>query len=189
MGSLLNRFFPVEEQSEEREILILGLANSGKTSVLNIMKGEEEVQDTVPTIGNNVEKINRGKLSILVRDMGGSKESIESAWKCYFDKNVSAVIYVVDSTDAKNIESSAKVFSNLLEEPQLKQAIIIVLANKQDLNGAMTMSHMAGVFKLDKIKDRKWNIFETVAKPIDKSRGITEAIKWLCLNLQNRNSH
>merc|ERR1711964_673909 len=125
----------------EGRILMLGLDAAGKTTILYRLSFDEQVQ-TIPMIGFNVETINTGKIKSTVWDIGG-QDKIRPLWKHYF-ADVDAVIFVVDSNDRERIENenpmgTAKLeLAKLLNEPQLGDVKLLVLANKQDLPEAMT---------------------------------------------------
>jgi ADP-ribosylation factor-like protein 1 len=49
---------------------------------------------------------------------------------------------------------------SMLEEDELKDAILVVLANKQDIEGAMSVTEVHGALGLDKLKSRTFQIFK-----------------------------
>lgn len=71
----------------------------------------------------------------------------------------------------------------MLEEEELRKAILVVFANKQDMEQAMTPSEMANALGLPALKDRKWQIFKTSAT---KGTGLDEAMEWLVETLKSR---
>ena len=54
----------------EKRILLLGLDNAGKTSLLFQMK-DKEFKETVPTVGLNIEHIIYRRFSMTMWDVGG----------------------------------------------------------------------------------------------------------------------
>lgn len=62
-----------------------------------------------------------------------------------------------------------------LQEEELKGAVLVVLANKQDIEGAMTPAEVANALGLSSIKNRKYQIFKTSAT---KGVGLDEAMEW-----------
>lgn len=62
-----------------------------------------------------------------------------------------------------------------LQEEELKKAILVVFANKQDMEQAMTPTEVANALGLPALKDRKWQIFKTSAT---KGIGLEEAMEW-----------
>ena len=80
-------------------------------------------------IGFNVETVTYKNIKFQVWDLGG-QTSIRPYWRCYYP-NTQAIIYVVDSSDTDRIKTSAGEFHAILEEEELKDALILVYANKQ----------------------------------------------------------
>ncbi|CAF0766021.1 unnamed protein product [Brachionus calyciflorus] len=164
--------------SKERRILILGLDGAGKTTILYRLQ-VGEVVTTIPTIGFNVETVNYKNLKFQVWDLGG-QTSIRPYWRCYYS-NTDAIIYVVDSMDRDRIGISKTELFAMLEEDELKNAVLCVFANKQDIEGAMTASEVANSLGLPSLKNRKYQIFKTSAT---KGTGLDEAMEWLANSLQ-----
>lgn len=63
-----------------------------------------------------------------------------------------------------------------LKEDELKNAVLCVFANKQDIEGAMSPSEVANSLGLPSLKNRKYQIFKTSAV---KGTGLDEAMEWL----------
>ncbi len=76
-------------------------------------------------------------------------------WSHYFD-NVDALVYVVDSSDLDRVEENCETLHGLLEDQQLKDATLLVFANKQDLPSAMSPPSLVEKLGLHKIRGRKW---------------------------------
>ena len=72
---------------------------------------------------------------------------------------------------------------SMLEEEELSSAILVVLANKQDLEGAMSVTEVYGALGLDALKSRTFQIFKASAV---KGDGLDEAMDWLSNALQAR---
>ncbi|MBN3321954.1 ARL1 protein, partial [Atractosteus spatula] len=125
------------------------------------------------TIGFNVETVTYKNLKFQVWDLGG-QTSIRPYWRCYYS-NTDAVIYVVDSSDRDRMGISKSELVAMLEEEELKKAILVVFANKQDMEQAMTPTEVANSLGLPALKDRKWQIFKTSAT---KGTGLDEAMEW-----------
>jgi ADP-ribosylation factor-like protein 1 len=79
----------------------------------------------------------------------------------------------------------------MLDEEELKDTVIAVFANKQDLEGALSPEEISEKLGLSKIKNRqvrkkkliflKWSIFKTSAKT---GEGLKEGLDWLCTALE-----
>ncbi|RMD42037.1 hypothetical protein DV735_g3114, partial [Chaetothyriales sp. CBS 134920] len=145
MGASISKLFStLIWGKKDVRILILGLDNAGKTTLLYRLKVNSpldkcrqqltiqigEVVTTIPTIGFNVESVQYGNLALSVWDLGG-QTSIRPYWRSYY-ANTAAVIFVVDSTDIERLEIAADELRSMLEEDELKDAALLVFANKQD---------------------------------------------------------
>eukprot|EP01036_Dinobryon_divergens_P027539 gene27539-36333_t len=166
MGIFFSRVFQALFGSKEVRILILGLDNAGKTTILYRLQNDsaEETIQTIPTIGFNVE----------VWDLGG-QTSIRPYWRCYYP-NTDAIIFVVDSCDVDRLGIAKQELNAMLEEEELKDATLLVFANKQDSKGALNSRHVSDALGLPEIKNRQWSIQETSAL---KGSGLFEGFDWL----------
>ncbi|CAH8558574.1 unnamed protein product [Schistosoma guineensis] len=133
-----------------------------------------EVVTTIPTIGFNVETVVHKNLKFQVWDLGG-QTSIRPYWRCYY-ANTDAIIYVVDSMDKDRVGISKQELFSMLEEEELRGAVLVILANKQDISGCMTISEVAQSLGLAAIKNRRYQLFKTSAL---KGEGLEEAMDWL----------
>lgn len=158
---------------KEIRILILGLDGAGKTTILYKLQ-IGEVISTVPTIGFNVETLHYKNLKFNVWDLGG-QTSIRPYWRCYY-ANTTAVIFVVDSTDKDRLSTSSEELRTMLQEEELKDAALLVFANKQDQPGALTASEVSKALNLVDLKDRSWSIMACSAIRGD---GLNEGLDWL----------
>ncbi|XP_068647200.1 ADP-ribosylation factor 1-like isoform X3 [Aristolochia californica] len=133
MGLVFTKVFSSLFGSKEARILVLGLDNAGKTTILyRLQMGE--VVSTIPTIGFNVETVQYNNIKFQVWDLGG-QTSIRPYWRCYFP-NTQAIIYVVDSSDTDRLVIAKEEFHAISEEEELKGAVVLVYANKQFCTGS-----------------------------------------------------
>ncbi len=136
MGFFLSKLWKrLSGQSDDPlKVVVVGMPNSGKTTILyKLSLGEVIV--TQPTIGSNVEEVSHQNLKMQVWDLGG-QENLRSHWDTYY-QNAQAVIYVIDSADKERLEVAKQELELMLQEEELRGAPVLVLANKQDLPGAM----------------------------------------------------
>ncbi|CAK9219040.1 hypothetical protein BDL97_02G189800 [Sphagnum fallax] len=173
MGIFVSKLFSSFFGDREARILVLGLDNAGKTTILYRLQ-VGEVVSTIPTIGFNVETVQHNNIKFQVWDLGG-QTSIRPYWRCYFP-NTQAVIYVVDSSDTDRMSIAKDEFHAILEEEELKDAVVLIYANKQDLPGALDDAAVTEALNLHKIKNRQWAIFKTSAI---KGEGLFEGLDWL----------
>ena len=179
MGVLFTRIFSSLFGKNEIRILILGLDNAGKTTLLHKLQ-LSSVTETVPTIGFNLETVTYNNLQLQVWDLGG-QGTLRPYWRCYYP-NTNAVIYVIDSSDRDRVDIAKKEMHIMLQENDLRSVPLLVFANKQDLPGAMPESEMSVLLGLASIKDRQWRMVRSVIKQGD---GVREGLDWLVALLRD----
>ncbi|KNC46582.1 ADP-ribosylation factor 1 [Thecamonas trahens ATCC 50062] len=143
-----------------------------KTTVLFKLK-LGEVITTIPTIGFNVESVKYKNIEFTVWDIGG-QDKIRSLWKRYTE-NSHGVIFVVDSNDTDRMDEAKSELFTLLESPELADAVVLVLANKQDLPGALDPSAVTERMGLSELRHR-WYIQACCGVSGD---GLYEGLDWL----------
>ncbi|XP_078280963.1 ADP-ribosylation factor 2-like [Rhinoraja longicauda] len=172
MGSLLTLMKSLVGKKEMR-ILMVGLDAAGKTTILYKFK-LGEVVTTIPTIGFNVETIDYKNVSFTVWDVGG-QDKIRPLWRHYF-QNTQGLIFVVDSNDSERINEAREELNRMLNEEELRDAVLLIFANKQDLPNAMTALEITDKLGLHQICQRRWYIQATCAT---SGEGIYAGLEWL----------
>ncbi|VDP90391.1 unnamed protein product [Echinostoma caproni] len=176
-ASLFSRFFG----KKEMRILMVGLDAAGKTTILYKLK-LGEIVTTIPTIGFNVETVEYKNISFTVWDVGG-QDKIRPLWRHYF-QNTQGLIFVVDSNDHERIGEAREELSRMLNEDELRDAVLLVFANKQDLPQAMTPAEVTEKLGLHTLRNRVWFIQATCATG---GAGLYEGLDWLSTTLSQRN--
>merc|ERR1712135_58415 len=168
-------------------ILMVGLDAAGKTTILYKLK-LGEVVSTIPTIGFNVEKVEYKQIGFTVWDVGG-QDKIRPLWRHYYN-NTQGLIFVVDSNDRDRVddsngyEHSAKdELHRMLAEDELREAVLLVFANKQDLPNAMKVQEVTERLGLNKLRNRQWYIQGASAPTGD---GLYEGLDWLSNTLTKK---
>jgi ADP-ribosylation factor 1/2 len=85
-------------------------------------------------IGFNVETVQYKNINLTVWDVGG-RDKIRPLWRHYY-QNTQAVIFVIDSNDRERISEASDELARFLREDELKDATLLVFANKQVSNGS-----------------------------------------------------
>ncbi|KAK7945662.1 hypothetical protein WMY93_001390 [Mugilogobius chulae] len=142
----------------EARILLLGLDNAGKSTLLYRLKHNICVT-TSPTIGFNVEMMevrkNSKNIALTMWDVGG-QGPMRQHWKSYH-QDTAAIVFVVDSSDQRRFNEAKREIEMTLSSDQLRGRPLMVLANKQDVDNAMTVSEIKSGFDLSKLcPDRDW---------------------------------
>mmetsp|Transcript_10388 Transcript_10388/g.24963 ORF Transcript_10388/g.24963 Transcript_10388/m.24963 type:complete len:183 (+) Transcript_10388:63-611(+) len=169
-SSLWDRF--IVGHKREFRLLMLGLDAAGKTTVLYKLK-LSEVVTTIPTIGFNVETVQYKNLNFTVWDVGG-QHKIRPLWRHYF-QGTQGLIFVVDSNDNHRVHEAAQELHSLLAHDELREAKVLVLANKQDLPHAQSAAELAEKLNLRAAR-QEWFIQACSATTGD---GLYEGLDWL----------
>ncbi|XP_003378305.1 GTP-binding ADP-ribosylation factor [Trichinella spiralis] len=112
-------------------ILLLGLDNAGKTTLLKGLVSED-ITHVTPTQGFNIKSV------------------VSDGFKLN--------IYVIDSSDRRRFDETGVELMELLEEEKLTNVPLLIFANKQDLVNAVPASSLAEGLQLHTIRDRPWQI-------------------------------
>jgi len=116
-------------------------AANARTAILYKLKLDSDVQ-TIPTVGFNVETVTYKNTKFNVWDVGG-QDKIRPLWRHYFS-GTQGLIWVVDSNDRDRIQSTTRnreqgtaqgQLEQILQSGELKDALVLVFANKQDVPG------------------------------------------------------
>lgn len=157
---------------EEVRILMNGLDAAGKTSILyRLQLGV--VVTTIPTIGFNVETVQYKRLSFTCWDVGG-KDKIRPLWRHYYH-GCKAIVFVVDSNDPDRLDYARDELHQMMKEEELREARLLVFANKQDLKTALGVDEVAQILELDQL-NQEWFIQPSSATT---GEGLQEGLEWL----------
>ncbi|ORX45786.1 P-loop containing nucleoside triphosphate hydrolase protein [Piromyces finnis] len=118
-----------KESNNDIIFLIIGINDSGKTTLLHRLLNDKVDQPT-PTWGFTTETIPYKKQHITFYDVGGAA-SIRDIWKNYYAESY-GIIFLVDVSDEKSITESKQVLEEVLSDNRLKSKPILILANKVD---------------------------------------------------------
>mmetsp|Transcript_102822 Transcript_102822/g.286297 ORF Transcript_102822/g.286297 Transcript_102822/m.286297 type:complete len:200 (-) Transcript_102822:110-709(-) len=180
MGAALVR---LSRGKRDLKLLMVGLDAAGKTTALYRLKLGELVS-TVPTMGINSETVAHRNLSFTIWDIRG-QEKIRRLWsQCFLD--VQGLIFVVDSNDRKRLMDAREELHRLLSEEQLRGAVLLVFANKQDLPHAMATGEVSEMLGLHTLQSRQWHI---QAASATTGTGLCEGLDWLSKALEVSGRH
>jgi len=170
---LLTLLRKLKKSDSEARILVLGLDNSGKTTILKKLS-DEDITHIMPTQGFNIKSLMHDGFKLNVWDIGGQK-SIRPYWRNYFDQT-DALIYVIDSADRRRLEETGVEIQQLLDEERLASVPVLIMANKQDLLSAATPAEITTELGLGDIRGRVWQILPCSAKT---GEGLQEGMEWI----------
>ncbi|XP_029368344.1 ADP-ribosylation factor-like protein 9 isoform X2 [Echeneis naucrates] len=161
------------KQSRGTQVLVLGLDGAGKSSLLHCFATGSPEQDMQPTQGFNAVSISREDLHIEFLEIGG-KEELRPYWQRYLSKAL-LLVFVVDSADPRLFPVAKKHLHELLaSDPSLP---LMVLANKQDLPGACSITDLHEALFLSGVGERRLFLLGTHVKKgeAELSSGVQDA--------------
>lgn len=119
---------------------------------------------TIPTVGFNVETVTYKNVKFNVWDVGGQdkirplwrhyytgKEDIVSSYESrpvtiWFPAGTQGLIFVVDCADRDRIDEARQELHRIINDREMRDAIILIFANKQDLPDGEGDSVSGGMF-------------------------------------------
>ncbi|XP_072285528.1 ADP-ribosylation factor-like protein 13B isoform X1 [Pyxicephalus adspersus] len=149
MANCCRDFFKRWRQPVRKVTLVMvGLDNAGKTATVKGIQGESP-EDVAPTVGFSKADIKQGKFDITIFDLGGGKQ-IRGIWKNYYAESY-GVVFVIDSSDVERMEETKETVTEVLRHPRIAGKPVLVLANKQDREGAMAEADIIEFLSLEKL--------------------------------------
>ncbi|TGZ81660.1 ARF/SAR superfamily [Ascodesmis nigricans] len=179
MGASVSKMMAKMFGSKEMRLLMLGLDAAGKTTILYKLKLNQGVT-TIPTVGFNVETVTYKNVKFNVWDVGG-QDKIRPLWRHYFS-GTQGLIFVIDSNDRDRIEEARQELHRIMQDREMKDTLLLVFANKQDLPGAMSPTEVTDKLQLSKLKDRVWYVVPSCATT---GEGLFEGLGWLSSNVKS----
>ncbi|KAJ4141572.1 ADP-ribosylation factor-like protein 2 [Fusarium equiseti] len=167
-------------KDKEMRILMLGLDNAGKTTIVKKLMGED-VNTVSPTLGFIIKTIDYEGYKLNIWDVGGQK-TLRSYWRNYFEKT-DALIWVVDATDRLRIQDCRDELQGLLLEERLAGASLLVFANKTDVEGCMTEAEILSELQLESIRTHRWHILPCSAMT---GTNLKEGLSWVVEDAKRR---
>jgi ADP-ribosylation factor-like protein 2 len=136
-------------------------------------------------LGFNIKTlVHSGGYTLNFWDVGGQK-SIRAYWRNYFS-TTDGIVWVVDSVDRVRLEQCREALFDLLNQERLAGATLLIFANKQDIDGALTSQEIVEVLQLNThegFKKRHWFIQSCSAVAGD---GLASGIDWIVEDIAQR---
>nr|ODN99967.1 arf/Sar family protein [Cryptococcus depauperatus CBS 7855] len=136
---------------------------------------------SAPTVGSNHEIYDYKGVRFGLIDIGG-QTSLRSSWGQYY-AGTEAIILVIDSNDGARLALVKQELMKLVSDESLSTALLLVLANKQDLpvaEGRLTPAQVSESLGLTDLREREWQIMGCSALT---GEGLFEGMDWLVSKL------
>ncbi|XP_070786797.1 ADP-ribosylation factor-like protein 13B isoform X2 [Enoplosus armatus] len=174
------------EPARKVTLVMVGLDNAGKTATVRGIQGDNPL-DVAPTVGFSKVDLKQGKFEVTIFDLGGGKR-IRGIWKNYYSES-HGVVFVVDSSDVQRIQETRDTMAEVLQHPRIAGKPVLVLANKQDQEGALAEADIIENLSLEKLVNENKCLCQIepcsavlgYGKKVDKS--IKKGLKWLLNNI------
>lgn len=180
MFSLFYGLWKYAFSKTEFHVLILGIEKAGKTTLLEKLKSMYTTLEglppdrIVPTVGLNIGRIEAANAKLVFWDLGG-QIGLRTIWEKYYEE-ANAIIYVIDASSPSSFEDSKSALEKVLRHQDLRGAPLLILANKQDLAGALSSEELARYLDLKELDERPY-MFEAISAY--SGMGIKLTIDWL----------
>jgi signal recognition particle receptor subunit beta len=81
----------------------------------------------------------------------------------HYFHNTQGLIFVIDSNDTNRIDESREVLFRLLDEDELRDSVLLIYANKQNLPNVIKPRDLADRLRINSITNRAWHVQGTCA--------------------------
>lgn len=134
------------------KIILLGLDNAGKTTLLSMLKGDRLIQSK-PTLHPTSEELAFGNILLTTFDLGGHK-IVRKVWKQYLFI-ADAIVFVVDVWNRERLAESKEELDSVLSEEQCMDCPVLILGNKIDKHGAISEQDLRCFLQLNGVTTGK----------------------------------
>ncbi|XP_063833831.1 facilitated trehalose transporter Tret1-like [Ostrinia nubilalis] len=171
----------------EVTVLVLGLDNSGKSTLLNALRPpEQRASALAPTVASTQDHFSSGGVAFSAWDVSGAPRH-RALWERHY-RRAHAVIFVVDAADHLRLVVAREELELMLAHPDMcgRRAPLLVFANKSDAPHALAPMQTATALGLERITDKPWHI---CASSAISGAGLADGVAWLARQLRDMHMH
>ncbi|KAG2392684.1 hypothetical protein C9374_011409 [Naegleria lovaniensis] len=156
-------------RKKKLNLIVCGLENSGKSSIISHLKPSSEVkQEILPTAGYKLEEFSRNGYYCRVFDLSGAGK-YRPMWK-YFFENLEGILFVIDVSDTKRLCVAIDELLDLVSNKELAGVPVLVCANKIDIDKKkVSLAQIHSILSLEG-SNRNGRLKEQVPKKEQESK-------------------
>ncbi|KFO76178.1 ADP-ribosylation factor-like 13A, partial [Cuculus canorus] len=170
----------IQEPIRKVTLLVVGLDNAGKTSVIMDIERAGEV---LPAVQPGQTRLRVDRFEVTLVDLPGGQRS-RSTWRSHYSA-AHGLLFVLDSSDLARMEEVRKVLSRVLSHPDVSGKPLLLLANKQDATAALLPCELIERLCLERLVNENCSpcrIEPCAARrdhPIGPARTTLQGLRWL----------
>ncbi|MFX0064096.1 MAG: ADP-ribosylation factor-like protein [Candidatus Hermodarchaeota archaeon] len=168
------------------KLTFVGLSGAGKTTLLKHLQKidpSSSIEETLPTMGMNIEILKLGIHEILAVDMGGQIQYAEGFWQPHVETSA-AVVFVFDSADAEIIDEASIWLQRVINWTDKSNTALLFLANKNDKEEALDLKTIIKRLRLSNIIAKRPHSFAVYSISALYGMGVKEAFEWLTIRIE-----
>jgi len=175
-----NLFSSLGFYNKKGSILLLGLDNAGKTTLVHTLKNDR-LSQPAPTQHATREDVVVGNVTFTCNDVGGHGPA-RRIWPSYFT-SCDLIVFIVDSSDTERLPEARQELDLIINTRELSHKPILVLGNKTDRPDSLSeqsLRQYLGIYNdeqvIDTNKNRPVKLFTC---SVTSGYGYQEGFTWL----------
>ncbi|XP_032052331.1 ADP-ribosylation factor-like protein 13A [Aythya fuligula] len=176
----------VQEPIRKVTLLVVGLDNAGKSSVIMDI-GRALACEVLPTTQPGQICLRVDRFEVTLVDLPGGQR-FRSAWRSHYS-TAHGLLFVLDSSDLARMEEARKALSRVLSHPDVSGKPLLLLANKQDVAAALLPCELIERLALERLvnENRSPCRIEPCAAA-GPARSTLQGLRWLLHAAAERSS-
>ncbi|OHT13991.1 ADP-ribosylation factor-like protein 5A [Tritrichomonas foetus] len=158
-------------------VLMMGLDDSGKTSLLNQFIHHEFFKPSPTNLAEHT-KFTFNDRNLFIREIGGRYRYRED-WPTLYE-HAKALIWVIDLIDRGRVIESREEFEKVINHELIKDLPVLIILNKIDSRLKMERNVCCELMQFSKYENKNLKIIETCQRTCQE---IDEGFKWIIENL------
>ena len=166
--------------NKKRNIVLLGLENAGKTTLLHIIN-DDPVIHKKPRIYSPSDELRLKNLNLNAYEL---EENVnERIWKDNFPE-LHGILFLIDSADVNKFPEAKKELEKILNTPELDNIPIAILGNKIDIKDSVSYDQLKEALDYDTILAKETRPIEIFMVCVTKKIGVLFSLEWICKNFK-----